>query len=433
MHAEAMQLVGEDGILHEASASSNVQPVEGEDDTAGMTVANADDTDADGISYVHRRHGHTHHHGDQDERDSSSKVSDSSMLVGENEFLHSLKWESLPADANTAHATSILINVFAALPFDLGYWHYTGSLTTPPCTEGVKWYVLKEPVSISERQRLAFINIFRRNARPTQPLYDRNITATPSSPFADYVLYNVGSPMVTQDAFISVVGGLIVVSVLLVFAVIFICTRAASTNGVGSSGDEFPFSRTPRGYVPTHAMPPDQFDLERHFGRSISLPHTNLQQATPSNIGSTSSSTRSSMSFYQSPSFQPHPFNSSVHLPHTLINNMNSGGGGTGAVGGVAGLHALSEEDFLSQVSRSSAPAAMGFEVHSQPSHAGAPHNVNSPNSTGISSPTTHTNTNSLRLFAIAPTTKDSPQEHSLLRPHSSTRNTGYGAVGSVN
>jgi len=38
------------------------------------------------------------------------------------------------------------------LPDDLSYWHYSGSLTTPPLSESVLWHVLKEPIKISKKQ-----------------------------------------------------------------------------------------------------------------------------------------------------------------------------------------------------------------------------------------------------------------------------------------
>ena len=47
---------------------------------------------------------------------------------------------------------TVSYNVSELLPKSKEYFHYIGSLTTPPCTEGVKWFVLREPVSISQSQ-----------------------------------------------------------------------------------------------------------------------------------------------------------------------------------------------------------------------------------------------------------------------------------------
>ncbi len=64
----------------------------------------------------------------------------------------------------------------ALLPADMSYYHYQGSLTTPPCSEVVNWYVLKTPVTASERQLEAFAKILDNNYRPVQPLNGREVT-----------------------------------------------------------------------------------------------------------------------------------------------------------------------------------------------------------------------------------------------------------------
>ena len=66
----------------------------------------------------------------------------------------------------------------ALLPKSLAYYTYQGSLTTPPCSEGVAWHVLKEPVEISAAQLAAFQKIFKMNARPVQPLNGRLVQAS---------------------------------------------------------------------------------------------------------------------------------------------------------------------------------------------------------------------------------------------------------------
>lgn len=61
------------------------------------------------------------------------------------------------------------------LPAHLSYYHYLGSLTTPPLTENVEWYILTEPVEISPDQIAAFKNYFPDNHRHLQPLNARPI------------------------------------------------------------------------------------------------------------------------------------------------------------------------------------------------------------------------------------------------------------------
>lgn len=61
------------------------------------------------------------------------------------------------------------------LPVYRGYYAYDGSLTHPPCTEGVKWRVLKSAISVSKEQLIALSDITGRNARLTQPVYMRTV------------------------------------------------------------------------------------------------------------------------------------------------------------------------------------------------------------------------------------------------------------------
>ena len=66
------------------------------------------------------------------------------------------------------------------LPAKRSYYEFEGSLTTPPCSEGVRWLVLKEPVTLSRQQLDAFRKLYPRNARPTQPLNSRTVRESAS-------------------------------------------------------------------------------------------------------------------------------------------------------------------------------------------------------------------------------------------------------------
>ena len=61
------------------------------------------------------------------------------------------------------------------LPSDPTYFAYMGSLTTPPCTEDVKWQVMRAPIEISYAQLAAFKKLYKMNARPVQPLNGRRV------------------------------------------------------------------------------------------------------------------------------------------------------------------------------------------------------------------------------------------------------------------
>jgi carbonic anhydrase len=68
------------------------------------------------------------------------------------------------------------------LPAEQSYYRYNGSLTTPPCTEGVAWFVLATPVELSTAQIAAFRGLYDHNYRPVQPLYERTFLLAASLP-----------------------------------------------------------------------------------------------------------------------------------------------------------------------------------------------------------------------------------------------------------
>jgi carbonic anhydrase len=89
----------------------------------------------------------------------------------------SMLWPHLPTTAGTTAKVTDMVNAGGLLPADRGYWTYTGSLSTPPCTEGVRWFVFEEELSLSRDQLRAFTAIFRMNSRPLQDAHGRRIEA----------------------------------------------------------------------------------------------------------------------------------------------------------------------------------------------------------------------------------------------------------------
>ncbi len=82
--------------------------------------------------------------------------------------------DNLPEEINeTKSVSSVKINPANFLPYKMDYYHYSGSLTTPPCTEGVSWIMLKYPVEASAEQINALKKIMGENARPVMPLNKR--------------------------------------------------------------------------------------------------------------------------------------------------------------------------------------------------------------------------------------------------------------------
>ena len=82
-------------------------------------------------------------------------------------------WDLLPSEPGTAVPLPDTVEVAALLPDRHTTWRYAGSLTTPPCIEGVSWAVMAEPMTLSEAQIEAFSAIYDGNYRPVQPLNDR--------------------------------------------------------------------------------------------------------------------------------------------------------------------------------------------------------------------------------------------------------------------
>ena len=83
--------------------------------------------------------------------------------------------ENLPAQTGEKITTEMMINAADLLPTDLTYVRYDGSLTTPPCTEGVRWHVLTEPVALSAAQIEALTALIPNTNRPVQALNEREL------------------------------------------------------------------------------------------------------------------------------------------------------------------------------------------------------------------------------------------------------------------
>jgi carbonic anhydrase len=70
-------------------------------------------------------------------------------------------------------AVSLSLREKDLLPDSQAYYLYSGSLTTPPCTEGVRWFVLQSPRTVSAEQVAGFVRLVGPNARDPQPIGSR--------------------------------------------------------------------------------------------------------------------------------------------------------------------------------------------------------------------------------------------------------------------
>ncbi|NKB88817.1 MAG: hypothetical protein GKS06_11425 [Acidobacteria bacterium] len=85
-------------------------------------------------------------------------------------------WNNLPQEQGVEnHIGEVTVDVDQLLPANATSYRYAGSLTTPPCSEGVAWIVMTEPIQLSGEQIGAFTALIEGNNRPVQPLNGRPI------------------------------------------------------------------------------------------------------------------------------------------------------------------------------------------------------------------------------------------------------------------
>jgi len=94
----------------------------------------------------------------------------------ENKMLKKI-WSKMPHKAGESHVCKMSSDMFTSMmPKNKAYYRFNGSLTTPPCSEGVRWLVLKEYSHISKAQTKEFLELFHHaNNRPVQPINARKV------------------------------------------------------------------------------------------------------------------------------------------------------------------------------------------------------------------------------------------------------------------
>lgn len=87
-------------------------------------------------------------------------------------------WDNMPLRESAGKTLNrVMINARDLLPADTSYYRYMGSLTTPPCSEGVNWFVLTNPIQVGLEQVSKFVAAVGSNNRPLQPRNHRLVLA----------------------------------------------------------------------------------------------------------------------------------------------------------------------------------------------------------------------------------------------------------------
>lgn len=90
----------------------------------------------------------------------------------ENPIIKTL-WQRIPYPGKEVKVPFIKINAMDLIPADRGYYRFPGSLTAPICNEPVQWYLMKNPIEMSESQIDQYRKYYHDTARPLQPLNNR--------------------------------------------------------------------------------------------------------------------------------------------------------------------------------------------------------------------------------------------------------------------
>lgn len=98
------------------------------------------------------------------------------MEAGKEQKLIRTLWTHLPLEQDKPVVRDdVKIDPTQLIPPKPGYYTFLGSLTTPPCSEGVLWLVMKTPIQVSKEQLASFATVYKNNARPIQATNGRVI------------------------------------------------------------------------------------------------------------------------------------------------------------------------------------------------------------------------------------------------------------------
>lgn len=100
------------------------------------------------------------------------------MNIGDENLALREVWQNMPKGAAPERDFERnVVNARDFLPHDATYYRYMGSLTTPPCSEGVNWFVMAQPIEVSREQVAQFVGVIGANNRPLQEVKNRLVLA----------------------------------------------------------------------------------------------------------------------------------------------------------------------------------------------------------------------------------------------------------------
>lgn len=180
--ADQLDLTIEHGVVGEDTADNG--------HTVQMTFLDGQEAHVDGIAYRLRQvhfHAESEHTVDGEHRPlefhfvhETADGSGDLMVVGvfAEEGEHNPAYDAFVRGAIAQHGEALhpKVDIGAMLPTEHEHWTYEGSLTTPPCSEGVRWVVLTTPVELGDDQIERLEDAHDGNHRPVQPLNGRTVS-----------------------------------------------------------------------------------------------------------------------------------------------------------------------------------------------------------------------------------------------------------------
>ncbi|HJX84164.1 MAG TPA: carbonic anhydrase family protein [Candidatus Angelobacter sp.] len=97
------------------------------------------------------------------------------VVVGKENPVIKTLWQHIPKGGKENTVAGVRINAMDLLPAGHGFYRFPGSRTVPICNEGVQWYLMKDPIEMSQAQIAKYKTYYHNTARPLQPSNDRPV------------------------------------------------------------------------------------------------------------------------------------------------------------------------------------------------------------------------------------------------------------------